>query len=244
MAAQETLEEMGLTPTEARVYLALLSAGQAKSGEIIRATRLQSSTVYHTLSSLLEKGLASYVFKGEIKHFQAEPPESFLGFLDDRKRRFEEALPWMKKLQNSGTRIKSARVFEGLNGLKSAFADVLATVKRGEEYYFFQVSPEYLNDKRVALFFRNYHRKRSGMGIKVKGLSIIGAKRRMQYIYDLPHTQVRYLKEFLPTGLVVYKDKLMTLDWDDEPAAFLIQSKSVADSYRKFFEQKWKIAKP
>lgn len=244
MADSEVLEEMGLSPLEARLYLVLLEAGQSKSGDIIKKSKLQSSTVYHTLGSLAEKGLVSYILRGEIKHFQAEAPEAFLGFLEDKRRKFEEALPGIKKMQNAGIRIKSARVFEGLNGLKSAFADVLATMKKGEEYYFFQVSPEYLNDRRVALFFRNYHLKRSGRGIRVKGLSIIGAKERMRYIYDLPHTQVRYLKEFLPTGLVIYKDKVTTLDWDSEPAAFQIQSRKVAESYRKFFEEKWKIAKP
>ncbi len=244
MSDETVLEDMGLTPTEARLYLVLLETGQTKSGELIKSAKLQSSTVYHTLSSLIEKGLTSYILRGKIKYFQAEPPESFLGFLDDKRRKFEEALPEIKKRQNAGAGLKSARVYEGLNGLKSAFADVLATMKKGEDYCFFQVPPEYLSDRRVALFFRNYHLKRSGMGICVRGLSIIGAKEKMGGIYDLPHTDARYLKEFLPTGLVIYKDRVLTLDWDGEPVAFLIQSKSVADSYRKFFEEKWKIAKP
>lgn len=238
------LEQLGLSPTEAGLYLVLLEVGSTKSGDLIRRANLQSSTVYHTLATLIEKGLASYVMKGKIKHFQAEPPESFLSILEDKRRKFEEALPEIKRRQNIGIQQKSARVYEGLNGLKSAFEDVLGTMKRGEQYYFFQVSPEFLKDERVAAFFRNYHRKRSGRGIRVRGLAINGAKAGMKGIYNVPHTEVRFVREFLPTGLVVYKDKLLTLDWDDEPAAFTIQSKSVADSYRKFFEQKWKSAKP
>jgi hypothetical protein len=32
--------------------------------------------------------------------------------------------------------------------------------------------------------------------------------------------------------------------WTEEPFLFLIQSKEVADSYKKFFEEMWKQAKP
>ena len=87
------------------------------------------------------------------------------------------------------------------------------TPEKGEEYYFFQLSKEDLLNEQALLFLRNYHLKRSEKGIHVKGLAIRQARSLMAWAYKLPHTQVRYLSEFTPTGLVIYKNKVIQLDW-------------------------------
>ena len=82
---------------------------------------------------------------------------------------------------------------------------------------------------------------RSKKGIKVKGIAIKESKPFIKKIFEnLSHTSIRYLDEFIPTGLIIYKDKVITLDWGDIPIVFVIQSESVSNSYKKFFKQKWK----
>ena len=238
------LEELGLTPAEARLYLTMLQAGPSKTGVLIRLSKLQSSTVYNALQGLIQKGLASFVMVGKTKQFGAQHPESFLTFIQERQKRFEDILPELKKLENRGAPSRGARVYEGMRGLRAAYDDVLATMKPGEEYYFFQVASERIGQEHVRRFFAHYHLTRSSLGINVKGMALIDARESMKDIYNLPHTQVRFVSEFLPTGLVVYKDKLMTIDWSEkEPVAIIIQGKGVADSYRRFFDEKWKTAK-
>ena len=239
------LSELGLTETEARAYLTLLSSGRVKSGEIIRASGMQSSTVYGALSSLMSKGLVSFVQVGKVKHYSAEPPESFELFLDERKRRLESMMPHLKKMEAKSEREqKTARVFEGMKGLKTAYNDVYLTMKPGEDYVFYQVEAGELERKRISVFFRNWHRRRAGKGIKVRGLAVNSAKKPMKAVFEgLPHSKIRFVDGMLPTGMVVYKDKLLLLDLGDPPAAFLIQSKSIAGSFRGFFDEKWKTAR-
>ena len=238
------LAEFGLTEAEARVYLALLQTGRARTGAIIKATGLQSSTVYNALPSLVQNGLVSFVHMGKTRWYSAEPPESFQFFLEEKKRRLAEMLPLLQKMEASGKQEqKSARVFESLKGFRSAFNDVYVSMKPGEEYYFFQVDTEQLQKKRIKMFFQNWHLRRSGKGINVKGLAVKDARGAMKGIYDLPHTSVRFVDDFLPTGAVIYKDKLLLLDLADPPSAFCIQSQSIADSFKRFFEAKWKGAK-
>ena len=55
--------------------------------------------------------------------------------------------------------------------------------------------------------------------------------------------KVRYIELKLPTGIFIYKDKVMTLVWKDNPTAFVITSKNNYDEYKEFFEGIWKIAK-
>ena len=153
-------------------------------------------------------------------------------------------MPMLKRMEAGGKQEqKSARVFESLKGFRSAFNDVYVTMKPGEEYYFFQVDSEQLQKKRIKMCFQNWHLRRSAKGIKVKGLAVKGAKLFMKGIYDLPHTKVRFVDDFLPTGMVVYKDKVLLLDLGEPPTAFLIQSRPIADCFASFFEAKWKTAK-
>ncbi len=240
----EQLEQIGLSNAEAKVYLAMLKLGESKTGQIIEKTSLQSSTVYHVLGSLLEKGVVSFILKGKVKYYRAESPSIFVHFLEDKKRKLNDLMPQLKDMEEESKSPQSAKVYKGMKGLQTAFADVLITLKKGEEYCFFQAHHYNLYNPRVTLFFRNYHLKRSEKGIKVKGLAIDTTKKKVKEIFKgLKHTNLRYVKDFLPTGLIIYKDKVITLDFEDTPTAFVIQSKTVAESYRKFFEEKWKKAK-
>jgi sugar-specific transcriptional regulator TrmB len=241
---QDVLEDMGITHAESRVYLELLQNGQSKSGDIIKLTKLQSSTVYNSLTGLIKKGLVSYVLVGNVKEYTAQHPESFLTFQKEKEKRFLDILPELKKMEKNPERVRGAKVFEGIKGLRAAFDDILATMKKDEHYCFFQVYNHQIQQKKVGDFFRNYHSKRSGLGINVRGLAPIESKEAMRTIYEFPNTKIKYVKEFLPTGLTIYKDKVITIDWEGkEPIAITIQSKAVADSYRRFFDLKWKEAK-
>ncbi|HQT44672.1 MAG TPA: helix-turn-helix domain-containing protein, partial [Candidatus Micrarchaeota archaeon] len=211
----KSLEEFGLTAAESKVYIALLEAGQSKSGAIIGATGLQSSTVYGALSSLISKGLASYAVVGKVKHYQAAPPDAFALFLDEKKARFSDLAPKLRAMESkSSLEQKSAKVFLGIKGLKSAFNDIYMAMEPGEDYCFFQMGAESLSQKQVSLFFRQWHTRRSEKGVNVRGLSTLAAKPAVKKIFEgLKHSRLRYVREFLPTGTVVYKNKILIVDF-------------------------------
>ncbi|KHO47334.1 MAG: hypothetical protein QS99_C0002G0170 [archaeon GW2011_AR4] len=237
------LEELGLSHAEARVYLALLELGLSKSGKIIGHTHLQSSTVYHVIGSLIEKGLATSVIRGKIRLYQAAPPETILSFLDEKQRRLSRMLPDLKALEKPTER-RSAQVFEGFNGLQTAFNDILLTMKPKEEYYFIQIQSSYLRNERIILFLRNFHLKRSEKKIIVNGLYQKGSEDVFQKIHkDIPYSNLRSCKEATPTGVTFYKGKVIFTDLQDYPTAFVIQSSAVYDSYVSFFKEKWRTAK-
>ena len=238
------LEDLGLSNAEAKIYLALLELGPSKTGKIIDLTKLQSSTVYHVLGSLVEKGIVSYIFKGKIKFYQAESPGSLAMFLEEKKRKLNSIMKELKEKEQIGQQKQSAKVYEGMKGLTVAFNEILTTLKKGDEYYFFQLHSEKLKEKRIILFFKNHHLKRADKGIIVKGLSPNQDRSPMGNIFSgLKHTKIRFVEEFLPNGVIIYKNKVITVAWEDILTAFVIESESVANSYKKFFLEKWKKAK-
>ena len=237
------LEELGLSNAESKIYVALLENGQCKTGRIIDTTKLQSSTVYHILGSLVEKGIVSYIHIGKIKYYQAESPDVLLTFLEEKKKKLQTILPKLKEKEELSKQKQFAKVYEGLKGMTAAFNDILHTMKKGEEYYFFQLPIKQMKKKEIRLFLRNYHLKRSEKGIKVKGIALEETKNILEKTYDLPHTEIRYTKETTPTVIIIYKEKVLIFDWEKNPTAILIQSPTIFKSYKEFFLDKWKKAK-
>ncbi|MBR9699613.1 hypothetical protein GOV09_04110 [Candidatus Woesearchaeota archaeon] len=236
------LEEIGLSEAEAKIYLALIRLGQSKTGRIIDVTKLQSSTVYHVLGSLIEKGIVTYIHKGKIKFYQAESPNILLSFLNEKKKKISNIIPELNEMEKLSRTKQNAKIYEGIKGIQAAFNDILEVMKKGEEYYFFQFPYEKLQNEQVLLFLRNFHLKRVEKGIKVKGIASPKCKHLMKEIYKLSDTDLRYLDSPAPTVVVIYKNKILQLDWGEVPTAFTIQSKTIYNSHKQFFLEKWSKA--
>lgn len=86
---QMELQDLGLLPTEAQVYLALLRSGALGGSAIASVTGFPRSSVYLTLNSLLDKGLV-VGGAGHGTRFSAIAPEQALPSLIARER--EEVL--------------------------------------------------------------------------------------------------------------------------------------------------------
>ena len=80
-----SLEKVGLTKIEARVYMVLLKHGSVKAGKIAREANLNRTTTYDALKRLLEKGLASYVIQENRKYFQPVEPQRLVEFIKEKE---------------------------------------------------------------------------------------------------------------------------------------------------------------
>jgi len=79
------LKDIGLTDTEIKIYLALLSLGATPAGRIVEQTGVYRKNLYDALNKLVEKGLVSYVIEHKKKFFQAKNPENLEKYLDEKK---------------------------------------------------------------------------------------------------------------------------------------------------------------
>ena len=59
---EKTLENLGFSPNEIKVYLTLNDHGSCKAGRVAKLAHLDRSSTYNALKLLFEKGLASYFF--------------------------------------------------------------------------------------------------------------------------------------------------------------------------------------
>jgi len=245
---ESVLREIGLTDGEIRVYLALLELGQTTTGKITEKSQISGSKVYEVLDRLINKGMASVVIVRGTKHFQASPPEKILNYLDekesrlkDEKEKIKEILPQLKLKQKFGEKRSAAIVLKGFEGSKTAYNDLLNTMKRGEEWLSMGLSSQ---PKRWENYFNKFQEIRAKKGIILKHL----LNEQYQVIFEtrknLPCTHFRFLpKETqMPASVDIYQNKVIISVLEEEGTTVMIEDEKIAESFRKYFEMLWKTA--
>lgn len=246
MEIQPILEEIGLTKSEIKVYLALLELGSSTTGAIVDKSGASSSKIYEILEKLVQKGLVSYIIQAGTKYFEAADPERILDYVKEKRdaiekqeKDIEKLLPELK-LKKTLSKYKSqATIFKGMKGAETAFEDILKTLKKGDEYYVLGVS--IISDS-FRRFMLKFHKKRAKMGVKVKMLFNEQAKELGEERAKIPLTKIKYLPKemFTPAAINVYANKTLIAVGTEELTFVLIESNEVADSFRAQFEGLWK----
>jgi len=230
----EILEQAGLTKNESKVYKALLELGPSHAGNISKKTGLHRRTIYDTIEMLIKKGLVGYIKENNIKLFQASNPNRFLEILNEKENSILEQIPSMMEFYNKTKEKEETNFYKGKEGLKNIFQDQLENNKEililGASNSAFEILPFY---------FKWYDKDRTAKKIKAK---IISSEKLHKKI---PLSEIKYLpqKYANPLAINIYKDKVALILWIKSPIAILIKNKEISDSYRKYFELMWKLAK-
>ena len=82
-----SLEGIGLTKSEVKVYLALLDMGASSTGPIVMRSGTADSKIYGVLEKLSQKGLVGSFLKGGVRHYKAASPNMIREYLEEKKRK-------------------------------------------------------------------------------------------------------------------------------------------------------------
>jgi len=241
------LEEIGLTDSEIKVYLALLKLGGSKKGPIVREARITSSKVYEVIDRLIEKGLASSVIKNKVMHFKAAPPSRIKDYLREKEKnlkkqgaQFDKILPQLLLAQNQNSRNLDAEIFYGWKGMQTVYNDLLNSLKKGDEYFIFGASKGE-DEEKVRNFFNRFNLMSKNKGIVANIIFNENARGNIKNIKQ--NAQVRYLEQTTPSEILIYQDKTAIVLLEKEPLIILITGKSIAKSFKEYFKVMWKISK-
>ena len=117
MTITKTLEEIGLTSSEAKIYISLLELGKTSAGPLIDKSELQSSVVYRALHHLSSKGMVSFVMEGKVKKYSASDPSNMIDYIDEKKKNLLDIIPELNSKQ-SQTKKPEVQFFNGDKGIK------------------------------------------------------------------------------------------------------------------------------
>jgi sugar-specific transcriptional regulator TrmB len=247
MDLRTLLRRIGLTDSEAKVYLALLEIGPTTKGPLVKKAKIASSKTYEIVNRLADKGLVTVFKRDKIINFAAAPPSSIRDYLDEKRQQideeettFKQILPALLDLRKRTEAEVDAEVYRGWKGIKSVYVDIVETLKRGETNYVFGAGPV---ETRYERFFDWFNKRRHEKGIKIK---IIFSEDSAD---DIPGTlnhprydEIRYLPQPTPSEIIIYSDRTIILVRAEKPLAIVIRGKEVADSFRSYFEVMWTMA--
>tara|TARA_Y100000310_G_scaffold324599_1_gene386639 strand:- start:401 stop:1171 length:771 start_codon:yes stop_codon:yes gene_type:complete len=238
------LEEIGLTKSEIKVYLALLDLGVSTTGPIIDKSQTANSKIYSVLEKLLQKGLVTFFKQEGLKYYKAANPLQIPRYLEEKKveiakqeKAVQDILPTLSLMFNQKEQDKEAIVFKGVKGVKAGFDDVVDTMKKGEEIHImgvYQFQKEY---ERLATYFQKI---RNLKGVKANFLINKSAKPIADIFKEYPPIEIRFMEEGVvtPALFIIYKNKVI-ISLGDEMVFFMIKSQSVADTFRVYHSQLW-----
>lgn len=229
------LKEIGLDDYEIKIYLALLQESTITAMAISRKTKMERTTVYRVLESLIDKGLASFIVENKVKKFNAISPEKLLIRLKEKEEELKKILPELNNLLKLKKDAElNIEIYRGLSGIKSMIRDILILKKD----YVTILAEKELDE--LSLFFRLFMKSIEKERIHERVLIKKGSK-----TYKSKNTQIKYLpKEYAySTGFGVCENLVGIVLLSDPFLAIKIENKELADTFRSYFEILWKIAK-
>lgn len=245
MDKEKTLEEIGLKPAEAKVYLALLKLRETTIGSIIKETGLYKNDIYSSLDKLIKLGLASYFVKNRAKHFRASSPTKLKEILKEKEKKIDEIMPELESMKRIKKEEIKTEIFEGYNGLKTVLKEQLNIVKKDDIIYVINLSVT-LPLQKYSLLWNQKEIERQKKGAKTKVLTQKRFKKDIKKEYKkYKLREDRFLDLEIPSTLTIFKDyvEIIVFKENKEPTIFLIKDKDLADSYHQYFNILWKQAK-
>lgn len=129
---ESILQNLGLQENEIKVYLALLSVGNAPASVIGSRVNIPRSTSKYTCLQLAKKGLVIKTVKNNTFLFTAKDPESLYTLLERQRKEIDNKekdlsliFSELKKIYNPHSVLPKVTFYEGPENIKKMFADVL-----------------------------------------------------------------------------------------------------------------------
>ncbi|HRY82578.1 MAG TPA: helix-turn-helix domain-containing protein [Candidatus Moranbacteria bacterium] len=237
------LIEYGLSPNEAKVYLAMLLFGHNTVLSISQETEIKRPTVYITLEGLLKKGLAKIIVKGKKKTYLPEEPEKLVQLLETKKRSIEEILPELKNNYFSQKEKPKIISYEGKDGIRKIYRETLRSKTEvlwfGSVKDIFEEFMESFETEKKRLANPNGSREiiNNITFDKSYAKRINAQKNPKERVKILPNSQ------FFPSvDNIIYEDRVVILSVKKNFYGVVIENSDIANAYRTMFELAWKSA--
>jgi sugar-specific transcriptional regulator TrmB len=247
MNIEETLLTLGLTTEEIEIYVVLLNSGTLLPSEIASQTNVKRTYVYKICEDLLLKGLVVANNKGAKKAYSPASPDYLLSIAEKKrleaennKTQIESMLSLLKEKYKTVDEKPIMQVFEGIEGLKKIYKDILAEKDN------LMLLRSIYDDKRPDLdsIVVSQVKKQVDNGIHVRTITPLEKSTKEVFLkYDKQNLVERHIvnttKFDLPSQILVYKDKVAIISLKKAIVSTLIDNKDISDTFKTIFEYMW-----
>jgi sugar-specific transcriptional regulator TrmB len=239
---KKTLIELGLSETEARIYLSMLELGPESVQNVAKRAEISRTAAYEIISHLQEKGLVSTFEKGKKTVFSAEDPEKLEDYFHGRMERMKIQLGSLDRMLPELRVMKGGvhprvRFYTGEEGIRALFRDVGAVntseileITNSDVVYNF-LDEKLLVELRKIEGFKNLKLKSLGRGV-VKNPN--------------PNAEIRELDQALGDfegNIWIYKNHIAFVNLIGDIEVVIIENKVFAETFTVLFNAAWNCSK-
>lgn len=235
----KSLQDIGLSDKEAKVYLTLLQLGPSNPYKIAKKSGLKRPTAYVIAEELIKKNFIVQS-PGEKHTYIARSPEVLF---DEHEKRISDSKKYLPELQalKGGTGDKpTVLYFEGIDGLKQALMYKVKELDNTEVVGFY-ADPDFTTKEtqEAAFEFNNY---RMAHNIKVRALVTESSSLKSYEKYFEDNT---FLPKYIPKDLYSsnasfeFYPNLIKIIFYDTAVSIIIESPTVAKAMKQIFEMLW-----
>jgi sugar-specific transcriptional regulator TrmB len=242
----QQLEQIGLKPKEAQVYLALLSLESSTAYEIAQHCEVKKPTVYVILEDLRQKGLVLKVPHAKKALFAAHDLGEYLAEQRGKLNSVQSMLPRLMSLGGAGK--PKVYFYNGIRGFAEA-QDYRLDSMQGKTFHSFYGGSEEA-DPKVRELFRRWTPAAVNAGVSFKivmpKVDIGDFPDFKKYAQEGEHVQVKQVIEYDQANhlSIEIADAFVRITDSKNIVATIIDDKATADSMlRSIFDIVWASGK-
>jgi sugar-specific transcriptional regulator TrmB len=198
--------------------------------------------VYPILENLKSLGLVVLEHKGFKQFYTATEPKKLEVLVEERKKKFHNALPDFNQLVNLQSHGDVIKQYEGLKAIKQVYENLITDIKPHQDYLIITDQEKWLNlDKD---YFMDFTERRAKLPINIKMLQIESKTSRWFKQYE---KNFNYQIKFLPkdtnltVNLVITPQKLVIHQLTPPISAWVIENKSSIELHTQLFNVIWNL---
>lgn len=241
MTLQNVLTNLGLTPKESKVYLAVLEIGTSPASDVALRAKMNRVSTYDILKKLITRGFVSTHTEKRVKYFTATPPDLLRQDFRKKYMDFKEALPDLRRLEGKASH-PHIRYYEGLEAVKKIYADTLTAKTE---------ILNYADSKSIREFWPNYDQdyvaERVKRRIYLRGIAPKDDHgKKVVAENEGKYREIRLVQAgpfSFANEINIYDDKVGIVSFSkNEVMGMIIESPEVASTQRAIFMMAWEFA--
>jgi len=236
----EILQQLGLSPNEAKIYEALLDLNESGVGEISSKAEIHRRNVYDAINRLIDKGLIFPILtKGENLYSPVDPGK-LSELIKEKEVGLEKIMPDLRKRYEERVAKQEAYMYKGLEGFKNYMRDILRV---GEDVYFIGAKLGWF-DPRIKIFTEQFLKEAKRKEITFHHIFDVIVKEKGKDIIKNLETPHKFMPAEYSTesAVDIFGDYVVTftgLDLkkiDVGVTMFVLKDQKLAESYKTWFK--------
>ena len=232
------LKELELTNNEIKIYLALLQHGVLNPTKLAEITGLHRSYIYDTLERLLEQGIINTILINNKKHYQAVNPKVLREQFELKLKQIDAILPQLSSIFSGTKEETHVELHKGKRVYKTLIKDLIVNFQENDIVFLIGIDEGVL-EQVEPIYLKQYFTIIKEKKVREKIIIAKGGKKFKEISLKYRELDKKYLGE---TATVIHNNKVYLFIFGEPNYLIAIESKKVAETYKKNFELLWEKA--